>query len=172
MKFKQKTDFISNILLLIIGVVLLSLGILKIGNIKVLFISVMVIYAIINFIQYFLTRQSKDYEGLYTSISSIVIALMTLFFYKENSLTIALLLLGWTSIMAIIKFIKTDYYNDRRDRMWKIRIFTLVIFIITGVFSSLSLLVVDNKILLLGYYFFINGVLETIDPITKYLISK
>ena len=70
------------------------------------------------------------------------------------------------------RIIKTDYYNDRHDRMWKIRMFTLVIFIIIGIFSSLSLLVVDNKILLLGYYFFINGVLETIDPITKYLISK
>ena len=172
MKFKQKVDFISDILLLIIGIGLLTLGILNIGNIKNIFIVIMFIYAVINFFQYFLTKQAKDYEGLYTFISSIVIALMTIFLYKDNNLTIALLLLGWISIMAIIKFIKTDYYNDRHDRMWKVEIFSLVIFMIAGIFSSLAILTVDSKILILGYFFFINGVLEIIDPITKYLISK
>ena len=74
--------------------------------------------------------------------------------------------------MAIIKFIKTDYYNDRHDRMWKVKMFTLVIFILAGTFSSLAMLTIDNKLLILGYYFFIHGVLEIIEPITKYLISK
>ncbi len=172
MKYKQKVDFISDILLIIIGIILLILSILNIGNVKIIFIAVMSTYAIVNFLQYFLTKQTKDYEGLYTFISSVVIALMTLFLYQDNNLTIALLLLGWTFIMAIIKFIKTDYYNDRHDRMWKVKMFTLVIFILAGTFSSLAMLTIDNKLLILGYYFFIHGVLEIIEPITKYLISK
>ena len=61
MKYKQKVDFIINIFLLLIGIVLLFLGILNIGDSKVLFVSIMVLYAILNLIQYILTKQNKDY---------------------------------------------------------------------------------------------------------------
>ena len=76
-------------------------------------------------------------------------------------------------MMSVIKFIKTDYYNDRKDRMWKIRIFTLLSFIIVGVLTSISLNYnSDVQVLILGYFFLIHGLLELVDPLTKYLIGR
>src|SRR5574344_577132 len=172
MKYKQKVDFFFDLFLLLFGIALLIFGIFNIGTVKLLFVSIMMMYALLNIIQYFLTRQNKDYEGFYTFIASLCIAITTILFYKESGIAISLILLGWTTLMAIIKYIKTDYYNDRHDRMWKVKMFTLIIFIVMGVLSSLAILSVGNKIIILGYYFFINGVLELIDPIIKYLIGK
>lgn len=172
MKYKQKIDFIIEGILLICSIALLIFGIFTNNNVKEIYIIMLSLYATLNLIQYLLTKQSKDYEGLYSFIASLAIIIMTIFFYKEDNLTIALLILGWTTLMSIIKYIKTDYYNDHRDRMWKIRIFTLVIFMINGIICSIALLTCPNKVLILGYFFFIHGILEFIDPFTKYLIHN
>lgn len=74
--------------------------------------------------------------------------------------------------MSLIKLKKADYYHDRRDRMGKINIFMLVVFIITGLLTAINL-GYDNKvqIIILGYFFLVNGLLQMIDPIVKSLIS-
>ena len=173
MKQKQKVDFIIDTGLLIIGAINIVLGIFKYSNIKIVFITIMVLYAIINLIQYLLTRKNKDYEGLYTSLASIAVATLSYFINLNITNNLTLLLLSWVIIMSVIKFIKTDYYNDRKDRMWKVRIFTLVAFMIIGVLTGLSFNYDNNiKVLVLGYFFFIHGLLELIDPITKYLLTK
>lgn len=171
MKQKQKIDFVINTLLIIIGISILILSLFNF-EIKYLFMGTLGLYGILNLIQFILSKKSLDYEGLYTFLASIAILLMTYFLYHGSSLTLALLILGWTTIMAVIKFIKTDYYNDRRDRMWKIRIFTLVVFIITGIISSILIINKGNSLMVVGYFFFIHGILELVDPITKYLLSK
>src|SRR5574344_1940767 len=139
MKIKQIVDLIANLSLTIIGIVVIILGIAGYSNVKLLFILVMFLYGSINLIQYLLTNKSHDYEGLYTFLASLAIGVLAIFLHFSNTNVISLLLLGWITIMAIIKFIKTDYYNDRHDRMWKAKIFTLIIFIIIGVLTCVSL---------------------------------
>lgn len=173
MKTKQKVDFIIDLLLLVIGMVTIFLGIIHFDRIRLVFEVIMILYAILNLIQYILTKKNKDYEGLYTFFASIVIAIIANFidFSITNNLT--LLLLSWVIIMSVIKFIKTDYYNDRKDRMWKIRIFTLVAFMLIGILTGISFnFTNDIKVLVLGYFFFIHGLLELIDPLTKYVLTK
>jgi uncharacterized membrane protein HdeD (DUF308 family) len=172
MKYKQKVDCVIDVLLLIAGIILLINGIFNNDNVKYIFIFMMSFYAILNLIKFLLTKESKDYEGLYTVIGSLALIILTIISYKDNNISIALLVLGWTTIMSIIKYIKADYYNDHRDRMWKIRIFTLIIFMINGIICTFALLESSDKILILGYFFFINGILEFIDPFTKYLINN
>lgn len=75
MKLKQKVDMTIDAILIIIGMVMLILPTFKVTNIKHLFFTIMLLYAILNFIQFILTRKSKDYEGLYTTIISLGIAI-------------------------------------------------------------------------------------------------
>ena len=63
MKLKQKVDMTIDAILIIIGIVMLILPTFKVTNIKHLFFTIMLLYAILNFIQFILTRKSKDYEG-------------------------------------------------------------------------------------------------------------
>ena len=49
----------------------------------------------------------------------------------------------------------------------------LVVFMIAGVLTGISFnFTNDVKVLVLGYFFFIHGLLELIDPLTKYVITK
>ena len=71
MKLKQKVDMIIDAILIVIGIVMLMLPTFRITDIKNLFFTIMILYAILNFIQFILTRKSKDYEGLYTMLISL-----------------------------------------------------------------------------------------------------
>lgn len=173
MKEKQKVDFVIDLILIIIGMFNIFLGVIHFNNIKCLFVIIMILYAILNMIQYVLTKKNKDLEGLYTFFASLAIAITANFINFNNTNNLTLLLLSWVILMSVIKFLKTDYYNDRRDRMWKIRIFTLVVFMAAGVLTGISFnFTNDVKVLVLGYFFFIHGLLELIDPLTKYVMTK
>ena len=73
--------------------------------------------------------------------------------------------------MSLIKLKKSDYYHDRQKRIFILRIITLVLFILIGLLTVINLYY-DAKIqvLVLGYFYFIHGILELVDPITNYLI--
>ncbi len=173
MKTKQKIDTVINSFLVVIGLLIILSAVFKYSNVKIVFLSVMFSYALLNLIQFILTKKSKDYEGLYTFLASISVGIVDIFFSFENDNVLAISLMSWVSIMSVIKFIKTDYYNDRKDKMWKLRIVLLLLFMLIGIVTSISLNYSDNvRVMVLGYFFLIHGILELIDPITKYLIGK
>lgn len=173
MKIKQKVDIVIDSFLVVIGMLIIVLAKLNYNDVKLLFIGTMISYAVLNLLQFLLTRKSKDYEGLYTFIASMVVGIVGIYFSfdKENVLSVSIM--SWVTMMAVIKFIKTDYYNDRRDRMWKLRVVTLVLFMLVGILTSISLNYSTNvQVLVIGFFFLIHGILELIDPITKYLLSR
>ena len=172
MKQKQKVDMIIDTILIVIGIVMLILPTFGITNIKNLFFTIMILYAILNFIQFILTRKSKDYEGLYTTIISLGVALVGLFFSFTNPFQLAVSLLSWTTLMGVAKLIKTNYYNDKRDRMYKLRIFTLVAFLVLGLLTSINLYHDQEiQVVVLGFFFYTHGILELVDPLDKYLLK-
>lgn len=173
MKHKQKVDLGIAIILLLIGIILLVLPHTDFINIKVTFITIMSLYVILNLIQYILTRKDKDYEGIHTALASLFVLVISLIFKVGNSnLSLAVSLMIWVLLMSLTKLKKTDYYDDRNDKMWKLRLLTLFIFIITGFLTSINLYYEPSiQTLLLGFFFFIHGILEIIDPIVKYILE-
>lgn len=173
MKSKQKIDTAINSFLVILGLLIIVLAIFKYTDVKVVFLTVMFSYALLNLVQFILTRKAKDYEGLYTCLASLAVGVIDIFFSFDSSNVLAISLMSWVTMMSVIKFIKTDYYNDRKDKMWKLRVVLLILFMIIGIVTSISLNYGDNiRIMILGYFFLIHGILELVDPITKYLIGK
>lgn len=173
MKKKQIVDLVIDSILIVIGIVLLLFPMFNITNVKNLFFGIMCCYAILNLIQFILTRESKDYEGLYSTIISMAIGIVGLSFNFNDPKELAISVVTWTFLMAVAKLIKANYYNDLKDRMWKLRIFTLLAFIVLGVLTSINLYhSSDIQVLVLGFFFFTHGILETIDPLCKYLISR
>lgn len=173
MKQKQQVDFTIAMILLFIGIVLTILPILITIKVSIIIRLLFALYAIINLVQYILTRKDKDYEGLHTFIISTITVILTFFFDVEKSPnTLAMIMMFWITLMSLTKFKKVDYYHDRRDRMWKLRVFTLVLFIIAGVITSLNFAFADNiQIMVIGFFMIIHGILELFDPIVKTLIS-
>ena len=83
---------------------------------------------------------------------------------------LALTLFIWISLMSIIKLKKADYYNDRKNGIWILEIVCLILFILSGLLSTINLYYEnDIQVLVLGYFYLIHGILEIIDPLVIHL---
>lgn len=173
MKKKQKVDTIIALIAILIGIIILILPLIGIKELKWISLIIFSSYSILSFIQFFLTLDSKDYEGLYSGISSLIVVIAHLFFNPANSpKVLAMLMMTWIILMSLTKLKKSDYYHDRKDRMWKYSAINLGLFIITGILASINLAYgVETQIIVLGFFMFINGILELFEPITKTLIA-
>lgn len=174
MKPKQKVDIASSIIFILMGSFLLLCPLIQFTNLNVLFIIAMSCYAITSFGKFLLTKEYRDYEGLLSALSSLLIGSTALFYHiNDNPANLALLLFGWIILESFIKLKKADYYHDRKSNLWILEISFLVLFILMGILTSINLdYENDTKVLLLGYFFFTHGILEFIDPIIIYLTKE
>lgn len=167
MKKKQLVDLITSVFLILCGSSLLIFPLFHFVDVKLIFIAVLIIYAIFNLIKFILTYKSKDYEGLFTSIASFIV-LIVAFNLNINKVPwyLALCLLIWIILLSLIKLKKGDYYNDRKNKMWILEIICLILFILAGLLTTMNLYYEnDIQILILGYFFLIHGILEIFDPL-------
>lgn len=174
MNKKQIVDLVIAIGLILGGSILLVFPLINFINVKVIFISVLIFYGILNLLQFLMTKESKDYEGLFTMIASIIVLIIALNL-KLNKVPwhLAFTLFIWIILMSLIKLKKADYYNDRKKNIWILKIITLIIFILTGLLATVNLYYTkDVQVLVLGFFYLIHGILELIDPLTIYLIEK
>lgn len=174
MKYKQKVDLVIAVFLIIIGIVLLILPLFNITNLQVIFIIVMALYSVINLVQFILTIKDKDYEGLFTALVSVSAIFASCYLdITEKPVNLAIILMLWITLMSVIKLKKSDYYDDRNNKMWKLRIVSLALFMVIGFLTSINLYYEEYiRVIVLGYFFFIHGVLELIDPVVNYLLHS
>lgn len=173
MKEKQKVDFIYSLILILVGVVLLVLPLIKVPSIKLIMVLVMTVYTVANVIRFILTKKEKDYESIFTAVTSVIMIILTLTINMAKPLSLALIILFWVIFQSLIKLKKSDYYDDNKDKMWKLRILILVLFMLTGFLTSINLYYEKEvQIIIIGYFFMINGMLEITDPVVKYLLQK
>lgn len=167
MNKKQIVDLITAVFLIICGSVLLLIPLFHFVKVKNIFLGVLIVYAVLNLIKFLLTRKSKDYEGLLTCLASIVVLIVALKLnISEVPWYLALSLLIWIILLSLIKLKKGDYYNDRKNKMWIFEIICLVLFILTGLLTTMNLYYEnDIQVLMLGYFFLIHGILELFDPL-------
>ena len=174
MNKKQKVELIIAAFLIICGSLVLIFPLFQFVKVKFIFISVLAVYGLLNLIKFILVRESKDYEGLFTTLASIVALIVVCFLDVDNvPWYLALSLFIWIIFMSLIKLKKADYYNDRKNKVWILEIVTLILFILSGLLTTINLYYEnDIQVLVLGYFYLIHGILEFVDPLTIYLTGK
>lgn len=167
-------EIITALILVLCGSVMVILPLFNVFNIKAVFISIMVIYGLIHFIKSFAIILSKDYSGFLTAIASIVVLLIMLFLdINDSPWNLALILFIWIILMSLIKLKESDYYHDKENKLWKLNILNLLLFILSGILTAINLYYPsDIQILVLGFFFLINGILELMDPLVAFIIEK
>jgi uncharacterized membrane protein HdeD (DUF308 family) len=167
---KQKVDFIEGVLVLIVSIVCLLFPLFSITNPKFVLQFIMICYTIINLIRYILVRKTKDYEGLFTGVISLILFISLNFIsFSNNSLKLSLFTFAFVIAMSFVRLKKCDYYHDRKDKTWILELTCLIMFIISGLLTSINLLIVKNgSVYMIGYLFLINSFIEIVDPIIKY----
>jgi hypothetical protein len=78
MKKKQKVDLTVALLLTIYSIVVLLLPLVRVYNIKLVVIMTFTFYAVVNFIRFLVLRNTKDYEGLHYTLTSLGMLLVFL----------------------------------------------------------------------------------------------
>ena len=172
MKRKEIVDLITAVSLIIFGSFILILPLSRVINVKYTFMGTLTFYGVMNLIQFILTSKDKDYEGLLTMIASIISLTILGFLEVDNTpVNLALVLFIWIIMMSLIKLKKCDYYHDRHKKIYILKIVTLILFILIGFLSVINLYYeAEVQILVLGFFYFIHGVLELVDPITNFLV--
>jgi len=174
MKRKQKIDLYVALSLVVLGTIILIMPLLNITNIKYMLIIIFALYSIINIIQFILTKESNDYEGMQTFLASIIsLVACTLIDVAKSPKNLAMVLMLWIIIMSLCKLKKIDYYHDRKDNMWQIHLVTLLLFIVSGLLTCFNLAYSKEvQTLVIGFFMFIHGTLELFDPVVKTLLDK
>ena len=174
MKKKQIVDLIIALILVLCGSLLLIFPLLSFINVKKIFLVVLIVYGLLNLIQFLLTIKDKDYEGLFTAFASfITIVVVSSLDIEKVPWYLALSLFIWIILMSLIKLKKADYYHDRKNNVWILKIVTLILFILSGLLTIINLYYSsDVQILVLGFFYLIHGILELLDPLTLYIVDK
>lgn len=167
-------EFIVAWFLVLFASIITILPIFNINNVKRVFIIIISFYGIIHLIKNFFIINAKDYSGFRTSATSIVILVLMLFFdINDSPWNLALIMFIWVILMSLTKLKESDYYHDRKNKLWELNIVNLILFIVCGILASVNLYYTgDIQILVLGFFFLINGILELIDPLVAYIINK
>ncbi len=174
MNLRIKAEFIVALILILFGGIISVLPIFSIDNVKIIFSISMILYGVIHLIKNLILLKNKEYSGFFTFLSSIIVLILLYFLDVENSpWNLALILFIWVCLNAFIKLKETDYYHDRKNKVWLLNIINLILFIVIGILTAFSLNYTgDIQILVIGYFLIINGILELMDPITNYILEN
>ena len=172
MKKKQIVDLVTNISLLILACVILLFPSFKITDIKLVLGLIFGFYTLFKLTSFILIIKEHDYENLFTSIVSLG-CFIAIFYLELTTKNIALILLIWLGLMSLVKLKKADFYHDKQNKMWLMRLFILFSFIAINLILCLNLMYEKEvQILIIGFYFLINSLLDTIDPLVSYLMES
>ena len=167
-------EFITAWVLILVAAIITILPIFNITNIKSIFIIVISLYGIIHIIKNFLLLNSKDYSGFSTAAARIIALVLMIFLdVNDSPWNLAMILFIWIILISLTKLKESDYYHDRKNKLWELNIANLILFIVSGILTAVNLYYTSEiQILVLGFFFLINGILELMDPLVAYIIAK
>lgn len=166
-------EFIIALILIILSFVVLILPVFDVDNVKTVFISIISIYGISHLLKNFIILSEKDYSGFGTSMNSIIVLIILMFIDINDPWNLALILFIWIILMSLTKLKESDYYHDKKNKLWKLNICNLLLFILVGILTTINLYYPGEvQILVLGFFFLIHGILELMDPLVAYIIDK
>ena len=172
MKKKELIDLITGLSLMLLAGVILLLPSFKVNDLSFILKTIFGFYALIKLTQFILIIKEKDFESLFTCLISLG-ALISLFLIEFTTKNMVLVLLIWMGIMCLIKLKKADFYHDKQNKMWILRLFMLFVFLTSGLLTGINLYYEASvQTIIVGFFFFLNGVLDTIDPIAMYLMES
>ena len=172
MKKKELVDLITGISLMLLASVILLLPTFKINDLSFILKIIFGFYALIKLTQFLLILKEKDIESLFTCLISLG-ALISLFLIDLTTPNMVLVLMIWMALMCLNKLKKGDFYHDRQNKMWVLRLFILFAFLTAGLLTGLNLYYEASvQTIIVGFFFLINGLLDVIDPITLYLMES
>lgn len=173
MNKKYLVDFIISLFLIICGSMLLIFPLFDFFNVKVIFMLIIGFYGSMNLIKYFFTTKRKDIEGILVAIASIITLIITWRLdIMRVSWYLSLVVFIWIILMSFIKLRKFDHH-DMANKLWILEVIPLILFVLSGLLIVINLYYSnDIQVMILGFFCFIEGILELLHTLMLYLVQK
>ncbi len=171
MKKRNTIEFITNLALVILSFGILLMPMFKFDDLKIILLVILGLYSLMKLTSFLLIRKKDEFESLIMGITSLI-AFIGVYFLKLNGKVLLLIILIWMGINALVKLKKADYYHDRKDKMWILKLFLLIIFIANGLFTSINLFNNTTQLVAMGYFFLISSLLDTIEVLVKMITGE
>lgn len=182
---KNKKNFITGMLssgiIFVMGVLYLTVpsyfGLEKMTDINTnnLFISITLVYAVLNFAEYVIMGKNPNNEAvalsITTSITGITNIILGIFF--SESLTLALSMGVFVFLTTGVKMFTIDYFHDREDAFYYVEMMLTAIFFIVGIVISFNLF--NDSVLqtiVLGCFFIIVSILDAVSVSFKGMLKS
>ena len=170
---KKTIELIMAIFLIVYSIIVILSPLSVITDPKTTIIIMCIVYGVLSLVKNYFTYKQKDYEGLYAALACLFTIIVALFLNtKESVFNLVIIILTWISLLSFIKLKKSDYYHDNHNKYWKLKLVTLLLFVISGLLSSVYLYKEDFQIVVLGFFFYIHGILELIEPMILFILNK
>ena len=173
-KLRDKTNLIISGVLVLLGILMLGVSFLKFLEPNSILYVTFSIYSLIKIIEVIISGKVGDNEDIYTAIACALAAISGFKFMDyDTPMVLGITLAAWVGIMSIIKLIKLDYYHDRENGMFYVNLVTFSLFILIGLLTSINLYFSETvQILMLGFFFIINGLLNLAEDAIRILVSR
>lgn len=168
---KQVIDLITSGLILITSSVALMFNSLYSFKTIYLLISIFTI-GVLMYLLRLIFCQNKI-SSTFLMISNIVGLMLLYFLNYKNPINLIILLFMWTTLVSFIKLNENKSIKENDKNMWIAKTILLVVFMVSGLLTIITLY--DNAIkpiIEIGYFFYIYGMLEIINPIAELLFKK
>ena len=171
----------KNIILIITSILTLLLGVSFFFERSISFIDgceifyvVMLLYFGLEFTNYLLTKNQTGMNSLYISLACLIASISGLKYMDEPSnLVLTITLIGWMVIMLIIKLIRIEDLRNKMNYSVFINIFSMSLFILLGFLTITNLYKeITNQVMILGFFFTINGILNILEVIGNVKFCK
>lgn len=174
MKKKDVVNLVVSGVLILTGVLMLIVPFLGYMAPTTMLYVMFSCYALIKIVEIILTPKTDDNEDLFTAIACALAAISGFKFGSlEPTMVLSITLASWVGIMSIIKLIKLDYYHDRENGMLYVNLVTFSLFLLLGLLTSINLYFNETvQILMLGFFFTINGLLNLAEDGIRILVNK
>lgn len=171
---RDKANLIVSFVLTLLGVLMLIVPFLGYIEANKLLYITFSIYSLIKIIEVILTGKVGDNEDIYTAIACALAAISGFKFMSLNTpMVLGITLASWVGIMTIIKLIKLDYYHDRENGMFYVNLVTFSLFLLIGLLTSINFYFSETvQILMLGFFFVINGLLNLAEDGIRILVAR
>ena len=168
-KRKYKLEITVALISILVGAISLILPYFGVNNCRLVLIVAFGLLTIASLLLFILKPKDKDLESLYTGIISLLLLIMVIALIPTPS-NLALMILMYVLFLSLIRLKKADFYHDRHNGIWQVNVVTLGLLILVGIISSINLYYSGSvQIIVFGYFFLINGILELIDPLVLFL---
>lgn len=173
-KNKNVILIITSILTLFIGLIFFIEDSIKFINGCEIFYIAMLMYFGLEFINYLLTKNKTGTNSLYISLACLIASVSGIKYMNEpTNMVLTITLIGWMVMMVVIKLIKIEELRDNLNNSAFINMFSMSLFILLGFLTITNLYKgISNQVMILGFFFTVNGILNIVEVIGNIKFCK